>query len=177
MKKQLLLIALFFAFLSVSGQQKIGYANLEFILLNMPEAELMNKEITTYSKALEDQIAAKQEYYQSLLQDYIKKQEEGYSEALLKTQRAQIISLEQEIQNDINTADAKINALSNERLEPITQKIIEAVNKVYEEEGYTYIFNSADGTGNSIVIKGPENANLTYKILEELGVKIEEEEE
>jgi outer membrane protein len=126
---------------------------------------------------LEEQIAAKQEYYQSLLQDFVKKQEEGFSETLLNTQREQIISLEQEIQIDINNADAKIAALSNERLAPITQKIIDAVNKVYEEEGYTYIFNSADGTGNSIVLKGPENANLTYRILKELGVDIEEEEE
>lgn len=177
MKKHLLLIALFFIVLNVAGQQKIGYANLEFILRNMPEAELMNKEITTYTRALEEQIAAKQDYYQSLLQDYVKKQEEGYSETLLNTQREQIISLEQEIQNDINNADAKINALSNERLEPITQKIIEAIDKVYEEDGFTYIFNSADGTGNSIVLKGPENANLTYRILKELGVDIEEEEE
>jgi outer membrane protein len=177
MKKHLLLIILLFAVMSVAGQQKIGYANLEFILRNMPEAELMNKEITTYTKALEEQIAAKQEYYQSLLQDFVKKQEEGFSETLLNTQREQIISLEQEIQIDINNADAKIAALSNERLAPITQKIIDAVNKVYEEEGYTYIFNSADGTGNSIVLKGPENANLTYRILKELGVDIEEEEE
>ena len=59
----------------------------------------------------------------------------------------------------------------------ITQKIIEAIDKVYEEDGFTYIFNSADGTGNSIVLKGPENANLTYRILKELGVDIEEEEE
>lgn len=175
MKKQLLFIPLLFLVLLSFSQEKIAYANLEFILLNMPEAQLMNKEIDNYQAALEEQIAAKRDYYQSMLEDFVKKQQEGYAESLLNSQREQIISLEQEIQADIANADAKINALSNQRLEPITQKIIEAVNRVYKEGGYTYIFNSADGTGNSIVIKGPEGANLTYRILEELGVKMDEE--
>ena len=87
--------------------------------------------------------------------------------------RDQITTLEQEIQIDVNNADAKLGALSAEKLQPITENIIEAINQVYEEDGYTYIFNSADGTGNSIVLKGPEEDNLTYRILEVLGVKLE----
>ena len=175
MKKQLLLIALLFSALMAFSQEKVGYANLEFVLRNMPEAQLMNKEVETYRQALEEQITVKQQYYQSLLEDYVKKQNEGFAPSLLNSQREQIVSLEQEIQNDITNADAKIAALSAQRLEPITEKIIAAINKVYEEEGYTYIFNSADGTGNSIVLKGPEGANLTYRILKELGVEIDEE--
>lgn len=175
MKKQLLFIALFFISLALFSQEKIGYANLEFILRNMPEAQLMNKEVESYRLALEEQITAKQQYYQSLLEDYVKKQDAGYAESLLNSQRDQILALEQEIQVDIANADKKIAALSTERLEPITQKIIDAIDQVYEEDGFTYIFNSADGTGNSIVLKGPEGANLTYRILKELGVDIEEE--
>ena len=135
----------------------------------------MNKEIEAYSQTLNEQIIAKQEYYQSLLQDYYEKEQQGYAESLLQSMRDQITALEQEIQFDAAQADAKLAAMTNQKLQPITDKIIEAINKVYEEEGYTYIFNSADGTGNSIVLKGPEGENLTYRILDELGVKLEEE--
>lgn len=173
MKKYILLFALFLISVSVSGQVKIGYANLEFILKSLPEAQQMNKEIEAYQKVLEEQIIAKQEYYQSLLDDYYQKQQKGFAESLLNSMRQQIVSLEQEIQLDATNADAKMAALSAQKLEPITRKIIEAINLVYEEEGYTYIFNSADGTGNSIVLKGPEGDNITYKILEKLGVETE----
>lgn len=174
MKKHIL----FFTFILVSvitfSQVKIGYANLEFILKNLPEAQQMNKEVEAYRGTLNEQIVAKQQYYQSLLEDYYQKEKEGYAESLLKSMREQITALEQEIQFDANQADLKLAAFSNEKLQPITEKIVSAINKVYEEEGYTYIFNSADGTGNSIILKGPEADNLTYIILKELGVELEE---
>lgn len=174
MKKYILFISFFLLVTVAFSQVKIGYANLEYILRNMPEAKQMNNEIEAYRKVLEDQITAKQEYYHSLLEDYVKKQKEGYAESLLNSMRQQIAGLEREIQTDVTNADAKMASMSAKKLEPITQKITEAVNQVYAEGGFTYIFNSADGTGNSIVLKGPENDNLTFRILEKLGVKIEE---
>ena len=175
MKKYILFIALFLFAITAFGQMKIGYANLEYILVSMPEALQMNQELADYQKVLEEQIGAKQSYYQSLLEDYYKKEQEGYSESLLTSMRDQIVALEQEIQVDAANAENQLAAMSAQKLEPITQKIIDALNKVYEEEGYTYIFNSADGTGNSIVLKGPEADNLTFRILKELGVETETE--
>ena len=175
MKRSVIFISFLIMAVTTFGQMKIGYANLEFILKNLPEAQQMNAEVEAYRNTLNEQITAKQEYYQSLLQDYYEKEQQGYAESLLQSMRDQITSLEQEIQFDAAQADAKLAAMTNQKLQPITDKIIGAINKVYEEDGYTYIFNSADGTGNSIVLKGPENANLTFRILKELGVDIEEE--
>jgi len=175
MKKNFLLFIFLFVSICAFSQVKIGYANLEFILKNLPEAQQMNVEVEKYRNTLNEQIVAKEEYYQSLLEDYYDKQQKGYAESLLNSMREQITELEQEIQFDVNQADMKLAAFTNEKLQPITDKIIAAVDKVYEDEGYTYIINSADGTGNSIVLKGPEADNLTYKILKELGVELEEE--
>ncbi len=174
MKKQIIFFTLFFLAITAFSQMKIGYANLEFILKSLPEAQQMNREIEDYRNVLNEQIIAKKEYYQSLLEDYYDKEQKGFAESLLTSMRDQIVSLEQEIQLEVANADAKLAALSSQKLQPITEKIIEAINRIYEEEGYTYIFNSADGTGNSIVLKGPEADNLTYRILEEMGVKPEE---
>jgi len=174
MKKQIIFFTLFFLAITTFSQVKIGYANLEFILKNLPEAQQMNREIEDYRNVLNEQIIAKQEYYQSLLEDYYDKEQKGFAESLLSSMRDQIASLEQEIQLDVANADIKLAAMSSQKLQPITEKIIEAINLVYEEEGYTYIFNSADGTGNSIVLKGPEADNLTFRILKKLGVELEE---
>ena len=173
MKKNIIFIALFLFAITSFSQVKIGYANLEFILRSLPEAQQMNREVEEYQKVLEEQISAKQAYYQSLLEDYYDKEQKGFAESLLNSMREQIISLEQEIQGDAANAEAKLAALSAQKLEPITQKIIDAINEVYEDENYTYIFNSADGTGNSIVLKGPEGDNLTFHILKKLGVEVE----
>lgn len=174
MKKHILFISFILLSSVAFSQVKIGYANLEFILKNLPEAQEMNKEVEAYRSTLNEQVMVKQQYYQSLLEDYIQKEKEGYAESLLNSMRDQLNTLEQEIQFDVNQADMKLAAFSNEKLQPITEKIVAAINKVYEDEGYSYIFNSADGTGNSIILKGPEGDNLTYKILEELGVNLEE---
>ena len=174
MKKTFILFVLVAFSFTAYSQVKIGYANLEFILRNLPEAQQMNKEIENYRKKLEEQITAKQEYYQSLVDDYYKKQQDGYAPSLLKSMEGQIVQLEREIQTDAANADRQLAAFQAKKLEPVTQKISDAIDKVYEEGGYTYIFNSADGTGNSIVLKGPEGDNLSYKILKVLGVELEE---
>jgi outer membrane protein len=70
MKKSFAFILMFVLAMGLSAQVKIGYANLEFILKNMPEAQQMNREIEKYRKSLEEQISAKQVYYQSLQDDY-----------------------------------------------------------------------------------------------------------
>ncbi len=175
MKKHIIFIVFLLIASTAISQVKIGYANLEFILRNLPETAQMNKDLNAYQKKLEEQIVAKQEYYQSLLKDYYDKEQKGFSESLLESMRSQITSLEKEIQADATNADALMANLSAQKLKPITEKITEAVNQVYREGGYTYIFNSADGTGNSIVLKGPESENLTYIILEKLGVTFDEE--
>ena len=174
MKKSIVIILFSLISCIVFSLVKIGYANLEYILKNLPEAQQMNREVENYRNVLNEQILAKQEYYQSLLEDYYDKQEKNFAESLLTSMREEIAALELEIQSDIANADVKLAAMSTQKLEPITEKIIAAVNNVYEEEGYDYIFNSADGTGNSIVLKGPESDNLTFRILKELGVEIEE---
>lgn len=174
MKRSIIFITFFLLTIVAFSQVKIGYANLEFILKNLPEAQQMNQELEVYRNQLNEQIIAKRNYYQTLLEDYYAKEEKGYDESLLTGMRDEIAALEQEIQMDMNNADAKLAALSNQKLQPITEKIIAAINVVYEKENYSYIFNSADGTGNSIVLKGPEGDNLTYRILEEMGVVLEE---
>jgi outer membrane protein len=174
MKRSIIFITFFLLTIVAFSQVKIGYANLEFILKSLPEAQQMNQELEVYRNQLNEQIIAKRNYYQTLLEDYYAKEEKGYDESLLTGMRDEIAALEQEIQMDMNNADAKLAALSNQKLQPITEKIIAAINVVYEKENYSYIFNSADGTGNSIVLKGPEGDNLTYRILEEMGVVLEE---
>ena len=174
MKRSIIFITFFLLTIVAFSQVKIGYANLEFILKNLPEAQQMNQELEVYRNQLNEQIIAKRNYYQTLLEDYYAKEEKGYDESLLTGMRDEIAALEQEIQMDMNNADAKLAALSNQKLQPITEKIIAAINVVYEKENYSYIFNSADGTGNSIVLKGPEGDNLTYRILKEMGVVLEE---
>ncbi len=74
-------------------------------------AKQMNKEVEDYRKVLNEQIVAKQDYYQSLLQDYYDKQQQEYAESLLSSMRDQISSLEQEIQFDIANADANLAAV------------------------------------------------------------------
>src|SRR5210317_1058177 len=98
MKKYAIFFILLFAGISTFSQVKIGYANLEFILKNLPEAQQMNNEVEAYRNTLNEQIVAKQEYYQSLLEDYYNKEQQGYAESLLKSMRDQISTLEQEIQ-------------------------------------------------------------------------------
>ena len=40
------------------------------------------------------------------------------------------------------------------------------------QKGYRYVFSSADGTGNSIIIVAPEADDLTQEVMEYLGIEL-----
>jgi Skp family chaperone for outer membrane proteins len=55
---------------------------------------------------------------------------------------------------------------------PISDKIQLEIKAMAAEGGFDLILNSVDGTGNSIVLFGPENNDLTEALLKRMGVTI-----
>ncbi|MCP3860498.1 MAG: OmpH family outer membrane protein, partial [Phycisphaeraceae bacterium] len=76
-----------------------------------------------------------------------------------------------EIQRQMAESGNRLAAKQAELIEPIRAKMQETIATVAEQEGYSYVLNSVDGAGTSIVLYGPEDRNLTMKIAEALGVQ------
>ncbi|MDX1907775.1 MAG: OmpH family outer membrane protein [Bacteroidia bacterium] len=161
---------------SASAQNiKIGFVNVEAILVFMPETQTMNQQLQTYQTKLAQSLEAKQAYLETKLREYEEFAATTQDEAQLKPKRDELIKLQQEIQASASDADQKLGARRGELMQPIVDKIQNEIDLIAKEEGWTFIFNTVDGSGVSIVLHAPEENDLTRKLATRLGIKLESE--
>ena len=160
----------------LAAQDKIGYCNIEAILRLMPETQTMNQQLQTFQGKLQEGLQTKREYAQQKLQEYQEKAEGGATEEELKPFQEELIKLDEDLQKETASSEQKLYEKRATLLEPITKKIDNTIKEFAETNGFTYILNTVDGSGVSIVLKGPEENNITMAIIDKLGIKIPEEE-
>ena len=158
---------------NINAQLKIGYANIEVILAYMSETQAMNQSLQTFQKKLGDQLKVKEEYSQQKYIEYLELKERSQDdEATLKPLEEELLKLDKEIREFAADSEQKLMAKRQELLEPIVNKLNANLQSLAAEEGYDYILNTVDGSGVSIVLHGPEQHNLTEKLLNRLGIVI-----
>ncbi|MEZ4825282.1 MAG: OmpH family outer membrane protein [Bacteroidia bacterium] len=159
---------------SISAQ-KIGYVNIELILVYMPETKTMNSTLQTYEKKLAEQLQVKQQYAQQKYAEYLQLEEEGKLTPTDKeTREKELLKLDEEIQKQTATSQENLMKKRQDLLDPIITKMQDQLKALATAEGYDYILNTVDGSGVSIVLHGPQEHDLTQKLMTRLGIKIPE---
>jgi outer membrane protein len=180
MKLKLFVITLMIAF-GLGGEaiaqanMKIGYLNLDLALLYMPETKSMNQQLATFQKKLGEQLKVKEEYAQQRLMEYYQGKESGKAEADLKKMEDELTGLDGEIRKFAADSEEKLMKKQQSLMEPIIAKLETAIQDVAKEGGYTYIFNTTDGNGVSIILHAPDEHNVTRLVMKKLGIEIPNE--
>ncbi|MFK7971357.1 MAG: OmpH family outer membrane protein [Bacteroidia bacterium] len=164
-----------FAF-RAQAQDKVAYANIQLILNYMPETKSMAQTIQTTKQMYEKKLEPRYKIYQ---QKRIELEEWAQANPNATQEQAQpkideLQRLEKEIQQESAKAEQALAKKQQDLMEPITEKLQNAVKAIANEEGYTVVLNTQDGSGVSIVLYGPEDRDLTIKIMKKLGIKVPE---
>ncbi len=145
MKGVLKITALLFAltaFAGVTQAQKFGYVNSQAILAEMPEVKQAEANLEALQKQLQKKGQSEIEKFQ---QDYVAVQQKAERGELspkqqeeeaqrLKNKELELSQLEQEMMQ-------QMQAKRSELLEPIYEKVNDAIESVAKENGYTMIFD------------------------------------
>lgn len=167
MKK--LVIALLLAMpLGLFAQQnlKIGYINKQELLTAMPESatamkalEDMNLKYITEGKKLEEE-------FQRKYQEYAE-QADTLDAAIRKYKENELARLQQSIQEFSKSADETLKKKQQELFVPIIAKMDEAIKKVGDQNGFTFIF---DNSANIITYKSAQAIDVTSLVKKSLGI-------
>ncbi len=169
--------ALFLAAFTLQAQElKIGYANVDFIIMNMPETSSMQQSLATYQKKLSESLEAKQNYAQTKYQEYLEVAQNEADTAKIRVLQEELIKLDQEIQKATADSEQKLATKRQEMLEPIINKLQSSIDSLSKDEGYAFILNAVDSNGTSIVLYGPKEHDVTFRLMKRLGLQIPEEE-
>ncbi|MFD2248574.1 OmpH family outer membrane protein [Pontibacter ruber] len=142
---------------------KIGYTNVEYILLQMPESKRIESELKTHSTQLESQLKNKYSEYETKLQAY-EKSAATMDKVVRDDKEKELMNLNNSIQEFQRSAQASLQQKEKSLVDPVIAKIDQAIKDVAKENGYTYVIS------NQALLAGPEDGDISPLVLKKLGV-------
>lgn len=152
----------------VSAQTlKIAHVNTNEIMNDMPERAKAEKDLENYYNELQEQLKTMYGEYQNKLQDY-QANVETMSNLVKQSKEKELVDLESRITAFQANAENDFDAKRAELLQPLLEKIQNAINSVGKEKGYTYVIDLATGAA---VYVGTDAVDITKDVKAKLGVK------
>jgi outer membrane protein len=158
-------ISLFVLFVSFSAysqvmpvtQSTVAYINSDELLEQFPEKKQATEQLLLLSQEYKKELELMQNEYNKKYSDYITYQA-SLAENIKLRRMQELTELENRMQEFMEMAQKDIEFQEKERLEPLKQKIKEAIYAVGLERNYTIIYDLAD-SGIAFVSPHAEDAN------------------
>ena len=148
--------------------QKIGYVNSTKIFAELPEAQEAQKRIDALTKPVQDSLEAMQNTLQARYEDY-QKREGLLNEAAKKAEQQALIELERKynlFRAEKLGSEGELAKQTEKVINPIREKIKQAIANVAKEERYSFVFDKTDQL--LVLLYGDPNHDLTFKVLDRL---------
>jgi outer membrane protein len=154
---------------TTSAQTKVAFVNSGTILRELPEAQLAQKDLEAQVKVWQDELEKMGKQLQDDLEDYQKKQ--ALLDPATKAAREKALQdLQQKAREyqmaKFDTREGEAVKLREKKLQPIQDKVLEAIKVVAREEGAAFVLDRV--TDATIVLYADEKYDLTYKVLDRL---------
>jgi len=169
MRTTLLLILIASFTVAQAQTQKIGYADTEYILSQMPEMKQLENDLKTHGTQLENQLKAKYQEYQTKLTAY-NNMPATTPDPIKKDKETELGQLQENIQKFQQDAQASIQKKQTDLMEPIYAKVHKATEDANKENGYIFIINSQLGAGADVLLYVDENYDISKLVLKKMGV-------
>ncbi|WP_242929479.1 OmpH family outer membrane protein [Pontibacter vulgaris] len=142
---------------------KIGYTNVEYILLQMPESKQIESQLKDHSTQLENQLKNKYSDYEAKMQAY-EKGAATMDKVVREDKEKELMNLNNSIQEFQRSAQVSLQQKEKSLVDPVITKIDKAIKEVAKENGYTYVIS------NQALLAGPEDGDISPLVLKKLGV-------
>lgn len=152
---------------AVAQSPKIGYVDVPYLIDNSPQAK-------EASGQLEEEFGAAQQKLQQEQQEYQRLQEKMQKDGLVMSDsdrqdiEQRMRELKREIQRNEEAFREELNIQRNDAFKRVRNAVMQAVQKLAEEEGYDLIV----GQG---ALYASEGVNLTERVLERMKQRYESE--
>ena len=124
--------------------QKFGKVNTQQIMQSLPDVAKANGEMEALQKQKENDLKAMQDELQRKAQDY-DKNASTMNETKKKETEESLQQMYQKIQQTAQDNQQALAKLQQEKISPITNKLVEAIKAVGKTGGYVYIMDITSG--------------------------------
>lgn len=166
MKKLFLPLVAFLISLSALAQNKVGTIDSDLVISSLDEVAQVQKDLEAYGAELDKQFKDLVNKYQTAVKAY-QDAEATATEDDRKTKQEEIVGMEQDIQRFRQNSQGLIQIRQNELMQPLYQKVGQALNQVAQEQNYSQVFTLSSG----VAYFDPEH-DLTQAVADKLGVTL-----
>ncbi len=149
----------------VAQSFKFGTVNANEVLAAMPECADAETQLMDLQKRYENEYVKLQEDFQKKYQEF-QAMGDTVPETIQMRRAEELQAMQQRIESFLQVVDQDMNKKRQEYFAPVQQKLMDAINAVGAENGFTYIFDI-----NTVLYKGNGNEDVTPLVKAKLGLK------
>jgi outer membrane protein len=169
MKKLVLLVVFGFTALITNAQEiKVGYADPDYIMGQLPESKQVESDLKTLQTQLKTQIDTKVQEFQRKAKDY----NDNYTtmlEPVRQNTERELQQLQQNLEKLQQDAQTTIQAKQQALMQPLYAKIAKGIEDVAKENSISLVLSTQVG-GLDVVLFADEKLDISDLVLKKLGV-------
>ena len=164
--KKLLLILLMAAPLSLFAQ-KFAHFDYTSVMQNLPEYKAVSTELEKYQTELE---SMKKEL-QTKAEKYAKEDTDSTPDNIKERHNQELQDMYQRLQQAQEDNTQAFQKAQETKMQPVTQKVLDAVNAVAKEGQYVYVMDKNASQAAGIIINEAISTDITAQIKAKLGIQ------
>ena len=148
----------------VAQEVKIAFVNTQEVFMAMPEVSDMESQMADLNEKYRAELKSMQDEYQKKYSDFIA-QQDSLTENIKLRRMQEIQDIQGRMDNFVQVAQQDVQKKQQELLQPIQEKLQDAITKVGDENGYTYIIDPA-----ALLYRGANAIDATSFVRAKLGL-------
>ena len=149
----------------IASAQKLGHINSQELLATMPELKTVQAKLDTLAGQYEAQFANMQEEFNTKLAKF-QQEQATMTTGVREFRQQEIAEMEQRIYLFRQTAQEDLQKKQQEFMAPIQQRMMDAIKKVSQAQGCTYVFEAM-----TLHYIAPDALDLMPLVKKELGIQ------
>ena len=171
MVKKLLLALLMLAPVSAMAQ-KYGHFDYASIMQSMPEYKTAQTELESTYKKYQADLESMQKELQTKAEKYQKEDNDATPANIKERHQQELQDMYTKLQQAQQDNSEDMQKQQSQKMQPIAQKVMNAVNSVATEGGYVYVMDSNSAQSAGIFINPSLSADLTQAVCKKLGITL-----
>ncbi|MEO0557462.1 MAG: OmpH family outer membrane protein [Bacteroidota bacterium] len=155
----------------VAAQQKIGFVDSDRVLQQLPEYNTVSQDLDRLASQWQQELDALDAEAEALRAEYAAR-ELLYTDAERERKIQEIedkVTEREALRRRYFSPDGELFREQQNRLRPVQERVLTAIEAVAEDEGYDFVF---DRTGDLVFLYTRPRHDLTQLVLDELGVGV-----
>lgn len=157
--------------LQSSNAQKIAYLNSAYLLSQMEEVKMADKNLEAFQQQIQKRFQSKVEAFQAKVVDFQNKEKAGQlSKVQMEAEGKKLQDEQTTLAQEEQDLAKQVQERREKELQPILEKVNKVIGEVAKEKGYSYVMDSS----TPILLYADETNDLSKAVAAKLGVTLVE---